>query len=70
MRVLLKKTDDSLCCMELTKVTYDPESQELSLENMEEVVVISDIDETNARYFTMELYRSGLANLTSYRSDC
>lgn len=48
MRALMKKIDGSLCCLELTKASYNAESSELTLENMEEVVVISNITPENA----------------------
>lgn len=70
MRVLLKKTDDSMCCMELTKASYDTEARELSLENMEEVVVIPGIPAENANAIVQTLYTEGMADLTGYHADC
>ena len=70
MRALMKKIDGSLCCLELTKASYDAESSELTLENMEEVVVISNIAPENADSAIRQLYTSGLADLTAYESDC
>ena len=70
MRALMKKTDGSLCCMELTKASYDPEEQELTLENMEEVVVISNITPGNANSAIYKLYTEGMADFTAYESDC
>lgn len=70
MRALMKKTDGSLCCMELTKAGYDAESSELTLENMEEVVVISNITPENANSAIYNLYNTGAADLTDYQADC
>ena len=70
MRVLMKKTDGSLCCMEIIKVSYDPEEQELTLENMEEVVVVSEITAVNASAAIRLLYGNGMADLTAYETDC
>ena len=70
MRALMKKTDGSLCCMELTKAGYNSESSKLSLENMEEVVVISNITLDAANSAIRQLYGCGLADLTAYESDC
>lgn len=70
MRVLMKKTDGSLCCMELTKAGYDPEKQELTLENMEEVVVVAGIASANADDAIRQLYTAGIADLTAFEADC
>lgn len=70
MRALMKKTDGSLCCMELTKASYDAESSELTLENMEEAVVITNIAAPNANNAIRQLYTDGLTDLTAYESDC
>lgn len=70
MRALMKKTDGSLCCMELTKAGYNAESCELTLENMEEVVVITSITSENANSAIYSLYTNGTADLTNYQADC
>lgn len=66
----MKKTDGSLCCMEITKVTYDSEASELTLENMEEVVVVSGITQQSANAAIFKLYSEGKADLSAYETDC
>ncbi len=69
MRVLMRKTDGSLCCMEATKAHYDAEAMELTLENVEELVVISNITQQNANAAIFKLYSDGKADLSAYESD-
>ncbi len=69
MRVLMRKTDGSLCCLEVTKAHYDAEAMELTLENMEELVAIRDITLQNANAAIFKLYSEGMTDLSAYESD-
>ena len=68
MRVLLRN-EQQLSCMEVVTATFNPDDDELILENTENYVTVSGITAANSRSILYALFQNGTADLSMYRSD-
>lgn len=70
MRVLLKNfSNGTNRCMQVTEMYYNPEDEELMVENQENLVTLTGVPRVNAEMLIRTLYSEGSVDLTLYHND-